>query len=691
MTVLTPQAEKMELLEDFDTYQTFLFRTALNKITEEPTVLLLSEMAEESDEAFINSIFDDNGPGHEPQESLPNYNVVFQINENQIVNNNLEGLQVATTARPANIVLTMAENGLAVPTGGPVRNSTEEEEEVEIFPLLSDMPPEKAPIKLPKMTVSCATCRKKGAGESCTAKNCFACFEPFPETDGYISGKEMTAALKTRVKFESEYVVDARTEKRQKILQDMRRRRPACQPCGHAMCKCCMLRRLEVFIQCVRTNDWFRAPQCCGRLISLKFIKRFAKPALIREYVRARNKFEVRMSTLLYCTQPTCSTLIPPSNFHTLHEIVFTGDDMTRTSSSTELSMVFSEQTAPSSSGSAGNASENGDIEEDKAQSELVVPNVANEKSIESQTEELDIVAESDPRTTIIDEAQVDELPQVINDSIADAAPLLPDAIEPASSETREFPKRKRKAKHAYKRSRLAICPKMSCLQPVCTLCKFPFHGFEPCSLSISMSEFLALESIEGDEENYDENGDYAEENFPLRTVQCLKCGNLISRNTGCNHITCQCNAQFCFECGVEWSDSNAHYDCPLSWDEDITDHKVIARLIVNKNGEDAYGMQARSTTLPGMKPLCDIKEDEEKATRLLDCTRVNESADRVWRVKDEYRPREFKVYPVDYSGWYEAIEGELPFSFQEHCHDKEEQWWVDAVSNELPFGYENL
>src|SRR6218665_1634373 len=60
-------------------------------------------------------------------------------------------------------------------------------------------------------------------------------------------------------------------------------------------------------------------------------------------------------------------------------------------------------------------------------------------------------------------------------------------------------------------------------------------------------------------------------ENVP--TVRgCVKCGNLISHNTGCKHMTCRCGYVFCFVClkpyntiSKRWECGWAYSKCPLA------------------------------------------------------------------------------------------------------------------------------
>ena len=44
-------------------------------------------------------------------------------------------------------------------------------------------------------------------------------------------------------------------------------------------------------------------------------------------------------------------------------------------------------------------------------------------------------------------------------------------------------------------------------------------------------------------------------------TKQCVRCGNAVERNAGCNHMTCKCGYEFCYVCGKAWGDLRT---CPF-------------------------------------------------------------------------------------------------------------------------------
>ncbi|KAJ6784535.1 hypothetical protein PWT90_06753 [Aphanocladium album] len=77
------------------------------------------------------------------------------------------------------------------------------------------------------------------------------------------------------------------------------------------------------------------------------------------------------------------------------------------------------------------------------------------------------------------------------------------------------------------------------------------------------------------------------------RSEGCMRyfsCRTMVELNTGCNHITCRCGAEFCYVCGEEWKTC----DCE-QWHEDrLLDR---ANAIVNRdagNGHMNHGERAQ-------------------------------------------------------------------------------------------------
>ncbi|PGH13339.1 hypothetical protein AJ79_03756 [Helicocarpus griseus UAMH5409] len=71
------------------------------------------------------------------------------------------------------------------------------------------------------------------------------------------------------------------------------------------------------------------------------------------------------------------------------------------------------------------------------------------------------------------------------------------------------------------------------CQQSTCVLCKKPAHQGK-CVEEQHEQAFLNVIEAEG-------------------WQHCFKCRSVIQLGIGCNHITCRCKAEFCYECGTEW------------------------------------------------------------------------------------------------------------------------------------------
>ena len=44
--------------------------------------------------------------------------------------------------------------------------------------------------------------------------------------------------------------------------------------------------------------------------------------------------------------------------------------------------------------------------------------------------------------------------------------------------------------------------------------------------------------------------------------MRCSRCQTFVSLKHGCNHITCFCGFEFCYECGAEWADKGSSNAC---------------------------------------------------------------------------------------------------------------------------------
>jgi hypothetical protein len=81
------------------------------------------------------------------------------------------------------------------------------------------------------------------------------------------------------------------------------------------------------------------------------------------------------------------------------------------------------------------------------------------------------------------------------------------------------------------------ICSK--CSTQVCVPCKQAWHGQDKCTVDPAAQ--IVKEAFEGDK----------------NLAQCPSCGLLVYRYSGCNHLTCRCEYQFCLKCLSRWEPYN--------------------------------------------------------------------------------------------------------------------------------------
>ncbi|PFH60225.1 hypothetical protein XA68_11290 [Ophiocordyceps unilateralis] len=93
-----------------------------------------------------------------------------------------------------------------------------------------------------------------------------------------------------------------------------------------------------------------------------------------------------------------------------------------------------------------------------------------------------------------------------------------------------------------YVNNDVACCER--CAKTTCVVCKQKSHEGD-CPQDPIMQQLLRIAS-------------------KYRWQRCYACSTLIELDTGCNHMTCTCGAEFCYHCGLEWKTC----ECDL-WEED--------------------------------------------------------------------------------------------------------------------------
>ncbi|KAL2838628.1 IBR finger domain protein [Aspergillus pseudoustus] len=112
---------------------------------------------------------------------------------------------------------------------------------------------------------------------------------------------------------------------------------------------------------------------------------------------------------------------------------------------------------------------------------------------------------------------------------------------------------------------------------------------------------------------------------------RCFSCWRMVELDHGCNHMTCRCGAQFCYNCGVEWKNCQCE-----QWNE----HRLLAR---------AYQIIDREADQPAAAvPHLDIDE------HLFEDQPVPETPDRHSQIQ-EVQPEGTDAIDVEPSATVEA------------------------------------
>ncbi|CAG8710727.1 24651_t:CDS:10, partial [Gigaspora rosea] len=121
------------------------------------------------------------------------------------------------------------------------------------------------------------------------------------------------------------------------------------------------------------------------------------------------------------------------------------------------------------------------------------------------------------------------------------------------------------------------ICP--MCHESFCPLCRVSWHEDLTCE------EYQALPLHERSPEDREVLNLARNE----RWQRCPKCNMLVQLETGCNHITCRCKAEFCYVCGSDWNREmeRCQKRCEL-WDETMLLEERVRRDLLVQQAQQA-------------------------------------------------------------------------------------------------------
>ncbi|KAH6850707.1 hypothetical protein B0I37DRAFT_372229 [Chaetomium sp. MPI-CAGE-AT-0009] len=109
-----------------------------------------------------------------------------------------------------------------------------------------------------------------------------------------------------------------------------------------------------------------------------------------------------------------------------------------------------------------------------------------------------------------------------------------------------------------FVRGGVAHCPQSGCRALTCAVCKGQAHSGTDCPKDPATQDMLRLAAAEN-------------------WQRCYSCSRFVELDTGCNHITCRCSAQFCYVCGLPWKTCGCE-----QWDERHLLNR--ANVVVDRN-----------------------------------------------------------------------------------------------------------
>jgi len=110
-------------------------------------------------------------------------------------------------------------------------------------------------------------------------------------------------------------------------------------------------------------------------------------------------------------------------------------------------------------------------------------------------------------------------------------------------------------------------CPNKNCRTQICYKCKSTKHN------ASRLCEETTQESV------------IETELKAFGYQRCTKCRHYVELKDGCNHITCICSHQFCYECGMDWTPRKKCH-CPL-YDEARIRREVDVLIPANIRGPE--------------------------------------------------------------------------------------------------------
>ncbi|KAK4142439.1 uncharacterized protein C8A04DRAFT_38244 [Dichotomopilus funicola] len=119
----------------------------------------------------------------------------------------------------------------------------------------------------------------------------------------------------------------------------------------------------------------------------------------------------------------------------------------------------------------------------------------------------------------------------------------------------------------------------LQCGRRTCVLCKGAEHVSRDCPDDPATQQVLQLAQEQG-------------------WQRCRACQKFVELNTGCNHITCRCGAQFCYVCGLPWKTCGC-----AQWEERMLFNR--ANVVVDRNaGGQRLGARQRAEMVEQARAL---------------------------------------------------------------------------------------